>query len=470
MTATAEPATQAESTTGALSVETPDTPTQTPASTTNLQNTANIPASAFPRVVIVGGGFAGIEAAKVLENGPFQVVLLDKNNYHQFQPLFYQVATAGLEPSSISFPLRKLFHNRKNVHVRVGQALEVDAHAKVLHTSLGAIKYDHLILAMGADTHYFGQEKIKAHATPMKSVGEALYLRNQLLQNYEDALLATDDAVRQALLNVVVVGGGPTGVEVSGALAEMRTHVLPKDIPELDFSQMRITLIEASKGVLNGMKAASGQKAHDYLTELGVEVRTGMAVTDYDGTTVTLSTGDTLLAKTLIWAAGIKANQLKGLPAEAHHASGRLVVDRYNRVLGTSQIYALGDMALMASDAYPKGHPQVAQVAMQMARNVAHNLLLHLKGDDEKPFVYQDLGSMATVGRNKAVADFKWFSVGGILAWMIWMFIHLISLVGLRSKLVVFINWVISYLSYDQSLRLIIKPGRGDGSSMKLKV
>lgn len=426
---------------------------------------ARIPESPLPRVVIVGGGFAGIEAAKALENAPFQVVLLDRNNYHQFQPLFYQVATAGLEPSSISFPLRKLFHGKANVHVRIGQALEVKPAENTLVTSLGPIRYDHLVLALGADTNYFGNEQIKANAIPMKSVSEALYLRNHLLQNYEDALLSTSIEEKKALLNVVVVGAGPTGVEICGALSEMRTHVLPKDIPELDFGLMRISLIEAGSGVLNGMKAESSAKAATYLSEMGVEVLTGISVTGYDGKTVSLNNGQQLETRTLIWAAGVRANQLPGLPTEARHRTGRLIVNELSQVTGTTNIYAVGDMALMETADYPKGHPQVAQVAMQMATNLASNLINQLKGNETKPFSYNDLGSMATVGRNKAVADFKWFSLGGFLAWMIWMFIHLISLVGLRSKLVVFVNWVISYLSYDQSLRLIIKPAERSKAS-----
>lgn len=424
----------------------------------NMAEDGNIPATGLKRVVIVGAGFAGLEAAKQLEGGPFQVVLLDKNNYNQFQPLFYQVATAGLEPSSISFPLRKLFQNRPNVHIRVTAVEAVNTETKKIQTSIGEISYDYLILALGADTNFFGNERIKSKAIPMKSVAEALYLRNRLLENYEKALLTTDPEERQALMNVVVVGGGPTGVEVSGALAEMREHVLPKDLPELNFNHMEVTLVEASPSLLNGMKPTSGKTAEKYLGKMGVTVMTSTAVEDYDGQWVTLSNGKRLLSQTLIWAAGIKANQINGIPAEVYTRGGRLLVDQFAQVKGLEDVFAVGDMALMQNDAYPNGHPQVAQVAMQMATTVAQNLNRSQKGGSWRPFTYNNLGSMATIGRNKAVADFPNFSVKGLFAWLIWMFIHLMSLVGARNKVVVFVNWLVSYFSYDQSLRLIIKP------------
>ena len=424
----------------------------------NTTQSANLPPSTHPRVVIVGAGFAGLEAAKTLESGPFQVVILDKNNYNQFQPLFYQVATAGLEPSSISFPLRKLFQNKPNVHIRVTAVQSIEPERKVLNTTIGEIRYDYLILALGGDTNFFGNERIKQFAIPMKSVSEALYLRNRLLQNYEDASVTTDEEERQALMNVVVVGGGPTGVEVSGALEEMRQHVLPKDIPELNFKKMEVTLLEASPNLLGPMRASSREAARHYLESMGVKVRTNTAVTDYDGKWVTLADGSKLLSRTLIWAAGIKANGIQGIPDTCYTRGNRLVVDEYNTIIGLKDVFAVGDMSYMTTTDFPQGHPQVAQVAMQMSVNLGKNLLRTINNQPIKPFRYLDLGSMATIGRNKAVADFPKFSVTGLFAWFIWMFIHLISLVGARSKVVVFINWMVSYFSYDQSLRLIIRP------------
>lgn len=420
---------------------------------------ANIPDSPHKRLVIVGGGFAGIELAKALVNQAYQVVLLDRNNHHQFQPLFYQVATAGLEPSSISFPLRKLFHGAKNVHIRVADVYNLRPEDQEIDTDLGPISYDYLALATGADTHYFGQENIKKYALPMKSVSEALGLRNHLLGNYEKALTAPSPAEAQAWMNIVVVGGGPTGVEVSGALAEMRSHVLPKDLPELDFSRMKIYLLEASPRLLAAMKPVSSQKAEEYLKDLGVEVRTQLAVKDYDGETVTLANGEQLATRTLIWAAGVRANFLKGLPETSWAPNGRLVVDTYNRVHGYSNVFALGDLALLSEDpGWPKGHPQVAQPAIQQGRLLAQNLKAELLGRPWKPFHYKDLGSMATIGRNKAVVELPFWNFQGWFAWLTWLLVHLMSLVGARNKVVVFLNWAWSYISFDQSLRLIIRP------------
>ncbi|MFY8034453.1 MAG: NAD(P)/FAD-dependent oxidoreductase [Flexibacteraceae bacterium] len=421
----------------------------------NLQ--ANIPTTALPRVVIIGGGFAGLELAKKLDNQQFQIVLLDKNNYHQFQPLFYQVATAGLEPSSISFPLRKLFQKNKNTHIRVTEVQEVDTQNKEVITPVGTIAYDYLVVAVGADTNFFGMPNIEKYAYPMKNVGEALLLRNTLLQNYEDALVATDPELRKALMNVVIVGGGATGVELSGAIVEMKKFVLPKDLPELDFAQMEVTLLEAGPKLLNGMSEKAQTDSLKFLQDMGVKVKLNAQVKDYDGNQVILADGTTLPTKTLIWAAGVTGNKVKGIPAEAITRGNRIVVNRLNEVTGLKDVYAIGDIAYMEEEKFPKGHPQVAQVAMQMGTNVAKNLKAGLHQQPKKPFVYTDLGSMATVGKNKAVVDLPFIKFSGFIAWLTWMFIHLLSIIGAKNKVITFINWVVSYFSYDQSLRLIMR-------------
>lgn len=419
---------------------------------------ANIPSTSSQRIVILGAGFAGLALARKLSNTNLQVVLLDKNNYHQFQPLFYQVATAGLEPSSISFPLRKVFHRKKNVHIRITEVLKVLPTENKVLTGLGEVSYDYLVIALGADTNFFGMEEIKKHAFPMKSVSEALALRNRLLQNFEDALIASTDEERNSLMNVVVVGGGATGVEVSGTLAEMKKTVLPKDYPELDFNQMKIYLFEGSPRVLNGMSEIASKKAREYLENLGVVVQTGAHVKSFDGRKVELGDGSSIATHNLIWAAGVKANTLEGLPAEVVGRAGRLKVNEFNQVEGFKNIFAIGDIALMTEEKYPNGHPQVCQPAIQQGTLLAKNLLSLAKGNVMKPFRYKDLGSMATVGRNLAVVDLKRFKFQGFFAWMVWMFVHLMAILGVKNRFVIFFNWLWNYITYDQSLRLIIRP------------
>lgn len=426
-----------------------------------MNTQANIPTSALPRVVIIGGGFAGLELAKKLDNQQFQIVLLDKNNYHQFQPLFYQVATAGLEPSSISFPLRKLFQKERNTHIRVTEVQEVNTANKEVITSVGTIHYDYLVVAVGADTNFFGMPNIEKFAYPMKNVGEALLLRNTLLQNYEDALVTSDPEMRKALMNVVIVGGGATGVELSGAIIEMKKYVLPKDLPELDFAQMEVTLLEAGPKLLNGMSENAQSESLRFLQEMGVKVKLNAQVKDYDGNFVHLADGTTLPTKTLIWAAGVTGNKVKGIPATAITRGNRIIVNRFNEVVDIPNVFAIGDIAYMEEEKYPKGHPQVAQVAMQMGTNVAKNLKAELHKQTKKAFVYNDLGSMATVGKNKAVVDLPFIKFSGFIAWLTWMFIHLLSIIGAKNKVITFINWVVSYFSYDQSLRLIMRSKEG---------
>lgn len=419
---------------------------------------ANIAETTKKRIVIVGGGFGGLQIARDLSNSDYQIVLIDKNNYHQFQPLFYQVATAGLEPSTISFPFRKIFQHKKNVHIRVAEVKKINAAVNQLETSIGIVDYHYLVIAIGADTNFFGNQKMMDLAYPMKSVSEALTLRNTLLQNYEDALSETDREKRKAKMNVVVVGGGATGVEVSGTLAEMKKCILPKDYPELDFKMMQVYLLEGSPRVLNGFSDNASEKAHKYLTELGVNVFVNSRVKDYDGENVFLEGGKAIPAKTLVWAAGITGNKIEGLNPEVLGRANRLKVDRKNRVEGYQNIFAIGDIALMSGEKYPGGHPQVAQVAIQQAKLLAKNFRNLSENKELQNFLYKDLGSMATVGRNKAVADFPKWKFAGFFAWLIWMFIHLMSIVGGKNRLFAFINWAWSYITFDQSLRLIMKP------------
>ena len=418
----------------------------------------NIPEATQPRVVIVGGGFAGLNLADKMSKMNYQVVLIDKNNFHQFQPLFYQVAMAGLEPSSILFPLRKLFQKRKNVFIRVTTVTKVDTHQKRIHTLLGELNYDYLVLAIGADTNFFGNEQIARKAFPMKTVGEALTLRNKILYDYERAITTMDYKERQGLIDIVIVGGGPTGVEVAGALAEMKKYILPKDYTELDCDEIDIYLIQGGSCLLKGMSAEASQKAEAFLKNLGVIIKLNSRVEDFDGEVVYIKGGEKIQANKVIWAAGIKGNTVAGLPEESIVWGRRIKVDRENRVVGVPDVYAVGDIAYMEEPDFPKGHPQVAQVAIQQAKNLAKNFKLQAKGKSPKPFVYNNLGSMATIGRNRAVVDLPRFKFQGFFAWIVWLFVHLFSLIGMKNRLFVFINWVWNYFTYDQSLRLIIRP------------
>ena len=416
----------------------------------------NIPETEKERVVIVGGGFAGLTLARKLSRQDFQVVLIDKNNYHQFQPLFYQVAMAGLEPSSIVFPLRKAFQKDRSFYFRVTTVTEVELAHKRLQTPLGICNYDYLVLAIGADTNFFGNEQIAQHAIPMKSVSEALYLRNRILSDYEKALSTVDYEERQGLIDIVIVGGGPTGVEVAGALAEMKRYVLPKDYPELQTDEIDIYLLEGGSQLLSGMSEEAGEKALQFLRELGVQVMLNSRVTSFDGAEIQTSDEQRISSQKVIWAAGITGNRMPGLPEGAITFGNRIKVDRYHRVEGAEGVFAIGDIAYMEEEAYPQGHPQVAQVAMQQAK--------HLAGQFEKPsaewtpFRYRDLGAMATIGRNKAVVDLPKFKFQGFFAWLVWLFVHLFQILGVKNKLFIFLNWVWNYLTYDQSLRLIIRP------------
>lgn len=420
----------------------------------------DIPDSSFPRVVIVGGGFGGIQLAKSLRDKEVQVLMLDKHNYHTFQPLLYQVATGGLEPDSIAFPLRKIFKQHRNVFFRVANVERVDAEHKTVHTNIGHISYDYLVIATGSTTNFFGNETIENFSMPMKSIPEALNLRSLILQSFEEALLKDSINEQEALMNFVIVGGGPTGVETAGALAELKMHVLPNDYPDLDLRRMQINLVENSTRILSSMSEQASEMSDKFLKDMGVMVRTNDAVVSYDGRLAVLKSGKTLETANLIWTAGVKAAVFNGLEKAEFHRGGRIVVDEYNQVKGYSNIYAIGDVAAMITEETPNGHPGVAQVALQQAKTLSKNIINLLNSRKQKAFKYFDMGSMATVGRNKAVVDLPFIRFQGFFAWFVWMFLHLLFLVGFRNKMVVLINWVWNYFSYDRGTRLIIRPYR----------
>lgn len=416
---------------------------------------AHIPPAKHKRIVIIGAGFGGLKIAQKLKGSEYQVVLIDKNNYHQFQPLFYQVATSGLEPSSICFPLRKIFQKAPQVFIRIAEVEAVHSEKNMVSTSIGAITYDYLVIATGCDTNFFGNKNVIEHALGMKSVGEALALRNHILQNFENR--TNDDEDMEKYLNIVIVGGGPTGVEVAGTLAEMRNHILPKDYPEIDFSHLKISLLDNGDRLLSSFTPHSSEKAKQYLEEIGVNIRLKTLVKDFDGNTALLADNTSIITNTVIWAAGIIGNSIPGISENSIVRGNRYRVNEYNMVEGYNNIFAIGDICYQVDKEFPNGHPQVAQVAMQQGRNLAKNFKNILNKQPMEPVTYVDLGSMATVGRNKAVVEIRSFKLYGIAAWFIWMFVHLMSLVGVKNKILIFINWFWNYITYDQSLRLIIK-------------
>jgi len=413
------------------------------------------------RIIIIGAGFGGLRLARQLNGSAYDVCLIDKHNYHQFQPLMYQVATARLEPSSISFPLRKVFQYSKNVSIRIAEVVRVDVEQKIVQTSIGDYPYDHLVIALGCTTNYFGNARLQANSFPMKSVPQAMALRNRILQTFEDTLTA-GEAELQSHLNFVIVGGGPTGVELAGAMAEMKKNVLPKDYPDKDFSMLNIFLIEGSPHTLNAMSDASKKKSQQYLEALGVIVKTHTTVEDYDGNTVLLKGGETIASKNLIWAAGVTGNILNGIPAESMVRGNRLKVNRYFEVEGLNGVYAIGDIAWMVTPKYPNGHPQLANVAISQAGALGANLKRVLKGRPRVEFEYKNKGSMATVGKRKAVVDLPGFSFQGTLAWLTWMFVHLMLILSVKNKLAIFINWMMSYFANDSTLRLMLKADRNN--------
>lgn len=419
----------------------------------------NIQRNQKKRVVIVGGGLGGLRLAEDLYGSGMQVVLIDKNNFHQFPPLIYQIASAGIDPSSISFPFRQIFRKRKDFYFRMAEARMVDTEKKILQTSIGKIDYDYLVLAAGATTNFFGNKNIEEWAIPMKTVPEAMGLRNALLSNFERALTCATEEERQELLNVVIVGGGATGVEIAGALAEMRRYVIPYDYPDMDSSLMHIYLIEAGDRLLAGLSQESSQKAYEFLKSMGVDIQFGKMVTDYRDHKVVMKDGTEIPTRTFLWVSGIRANAMPGID-ESHMGRGfRFKVDEYNRIPGVEDVFVIGDQCLQTSDAaYPNGHPQVAQVAIQQAKNLAKNLKLINQGADSSEltaFRYKNLGSMATIGRNKAVVEIGKFRSQGFFAWVLWLVVHLRSILGVKNKMMVLLNWLWKYVSYNDSIRMI---------------
>ena len=413
------------------------------------------------RIVVIGGGFGGLRLARSLNNkAGFEIVLIDRFNYHQFQPLFYQVATAGLDASNISFPLRKVFHKSRNVHFRMAEVKNIDTAENKVITDAGNFGYSVLVIATGADTNFFGNQQLALNSFPMKSTVEALRIRHRLLQNFEEALYITHERELQSLLTVVIVGGGPTGVEMSGAIADMRRFVLPKDYPELDFTKMKIYLLEGSEKTLGTMSKRSSEESFKYLNNLDVIVLTHTIVKDYDGKTVSMQNGETIEASMVIWAAGIKGNVPEGINKDMIVRGNRIKVDRMNKVFGFENIYAIGDVAYMETEKYPHGHPQVASVAIQQAASLAYNLQrIEMKSPHVKDFEYYDKGTMATVGRNLAVVDIPkpQLHFKGFFAWLIWMGLHLVLILGVKNRFSVLTNWIYNYITYDQNLRLIFK-------------
>ncbi|MFN0254434.1 NAD(P)/FAD-dependent oxidoreductase [Pedobacter ureilyticus] len=409
------------------------------------------------KIVIIGGGFGGIELAKKLRNENVEIIILDKHNYHTFQPLLYQVATGGLEADSIAFPIRKIFKGQKNLKFRVTEVKKVIPEENRLETTIGDYRYDYLVIATGSTSNYFGQTEISQNAMPMKSIPEALNLRSLILQNLEAAIIAKDPIKESELLNFVVVGGGPTGVETAGAIAELKRHVLKNDYPELDLNKVNIYLIEGSPELLGAMSPQAQKKSKEFLEELGVTVYTEARVQGYDGQTLSLVDGRNIGSATVIWSAGVKGVVLDGLNTEAVVRGNRLKVNEINLVDGYQNVFAIGDVAAMITEATPNGHPGVAPAAIQQGKQLAKNLINIIENKPTTPFKYFDKGAMATVGRNRAVVDINKIRFQGIFAWFTWMFVHLMTLVGFRNKLVVFVNWVWSYFSYDRGTRLIIR-------------
>lgn len=418
----------------------------------------NVPKTNKKRIVIVGGGFGGIELANKLNKSGYQVILIDKNNFHQFLPLIYQVASAGIEPSSISFPFRNIYKRRKkDFFFRMAEARAVVPEKNILQTSIGKIEYDYLVLAAGTVSNYFGNKHIEEVAMPMKNISEAVGLRNAILSNFERAITCADKNERKELLNIVIVGGGATGIEIAGALAEMKRFVIPKEYPEIDPNELKIYLIEAADRLLQGMSPKSSQATLRFLTNMGVEVILEKKVADYTDKKVIFENGDTIPTRTFIWTSGVKAVTINNIPSDRLGRGGRILVDEHNRVKGYDNIFAIGDQCIMTTDSsFPNGHPQLAQVAIQQGRLLAKNFLAMVQNTPLTPFTYKDLGSMATIGRNKAVADINKTHLKGFVAWVIWLVVHLRSILGVRNKLVVLLNWIWNYITYDQSVRLIM--------------
>ncbi len=407
------------------------------------------------KIIVVGCGFGGLQFIKHLKKNRFDILLIDKVNHHQFQPLFYQVAASQIEPATISFPLRKIFQNRKDVRIRLATVERVNDKEKMVETSIGSFSYDCLIIATGSKTNYFNNNQIEENTLSLKSSYKAMSIRNKTLMNFEKILYDEDN---EALYNIVIVGGGATGVELSGAFAEMKKEVLPKDYPNILASKVNVYLLEGSHHTLSAMSSYAQKYSEKYLVKMGVIVKTGVFVKQYDGRVVTLSNGETINSANVIWSAGVKGNAIGGIPDDLLLPSGRIKVDRTNKVESLDGVYAIGDVAYMETEKYPKGHPQLANVAIGQAKNLARNInkIAQGKEDKLKSYEYRNLGTMATVGRNKAVVDLPFVKFRGQFAWLVWMFLHLMLILSVRNKLVIFINWAYNYFTKNSSLRLIL--------------
>jgi NADH dehydrogenase len=414
-----------------------------------------------PRIIVIGGGFAGLEFIKRIDGRKFQTVLFNRFNHHTFQPLLYQIATSGLETHSIIFPFRKKFWSKPDFFFRLGEVTHIKPEENLIETSIGSVRYDYLVIATGVTTNYYGMADVEANAIPMKSVVDAIKLRNRIIRSFETALLTDDPELMNSLIDFVIVGGGPTGVELAGSLSELKRFVFPKDYPELEMSMMDVHLVEAAPRLLSGMSERSSAKALQYLQEMGVKVHLNCTVKSYDGHAVRFNTGEKLITRTLIWAAGVRGNPIPGLATGAIGKSGRIIVDACSRVKGHENIFAIGDIALMEGDPnFVAGHPQTAPPAIQQGRQLARNFSRWLSEQEPILFRYRHVGSMATVGRNHAVVDLKGLKTQGFIAWCIWMFVHLMSIVGYRNRVFVFFSWLWSYFSYDKSNRIIISRTR----------
>ncbi len=407
------------------------------------------------KIIIVGGGFAGIQLIRKLDKKLFDVLLIDKINHHQFQPLFYQVATSQIEPANISFPFRHIFKNRSNVLIRLAKVIRIHTKLNKISTTIGDFDYDYLVIAIGCKTNFFNNNEICRYSFTLKTTYDAIKIRNHILQTFEN-IISAKETEKEALRNLVIVGAGPTGVELAGAFAEIKKNILPKDYPRIDFTKFNITLIEGTKYTLNNMSENARQASRKYLLDMGVQLLTETFVTDYDGKTLILNNGKKINTKTVIWAAGVTANHIDGLPANSLTHGKRIVVNRINKVAGSENIFAIGDVAYMETLKYPRGHPQVANVAINQGKNLAKNLKRIFHGKEPIGYEYKDLGSMATVGRNKAAVDFPFMKFKGYFAWFIWMFLHLMLILSVRNKLIIFINWAWVYVTKDSSLRLIL--------------
>ncbi|MBK0379510.1 NAD(P)/FAD-dependent oxidoreductase [Mucilaginibacter segetis] len=409
-----------------------------------------------PRVLIIGGGFAGIQLAKKLKNAPVEILLLDKHNYHTFQPLLYQVATGAIESDSIGFPIRRIFGRQKNFTFHLAEVNEIDTNHNLVKADIGDIYYDYLVIATGANTNYFGNKQLEHYTMPMKNIAEALNIRSLLLQNLEKALVTTDKAERNALLTFVVVGGGPTGVELSGAIAELRKYVLCKDYPGLCDADMNVFLVEGKPELLAAMSTQASSKAKKFLTEMGITIYNGVHVQSYDGDELKIDDGTIIKTRNVFWAAGVKAEVPDGMPKEVIARGGRIQTDEINRVKGYNNIFAIGDVSAVVDSNNPQGYPGVAQVALQQGKHLAKNLMNIIENQPTIPFKYNDLGTMATIGRNKAVADIHKLHFQGFFAWLLWMFVHLLSLAGFSNKAIVFLNWATGYITRNSDNRLVI--------------